>query len=276
MLYYRLRKSIIQKPLYYLFDWGAVIAYKLQGRAKISPADAQNVENNVTFIYKSFCRQKQAKRLYRSIKSYYPNVRVVIADDSKEPLEIPKLHKEDIVLHLPFNSGLSKGLIAALEQVKTPYVMRMDDDELLIPRSNIHNQLSFLQEHFEVDLVGIQSKWHHPERLADRMKRITMNNELLIPAGTFIDGREVVYKAPNVFLVRTESLRKVGYDPNIRMIDHHEFFFRAAGQIVCVQDPHSAVMHCHNRFENKEYNKYRRDIQGDSNYIMQKHSKGYS
>ncbi len=29
------------------------------------------------------------------------------------------------------NSGLSYGLNRALEKVKTPYVMRMDDDELL-------------------------------------------------------------------------------------------------------------------------------------------------
>ena len=237
--------------------------------------DIQNVEENVTFIYKSFFRQKQAIRLYRSIKTYYPHVRVIIADDSKKPLEIPDIHAEDTIIQLPFNSGLSKGLFAALEQVKTPYVMRMDDDELLIPHSKIHLQLTYLQKHPGVDLVGIQPSWCFPGKMAQRMSQIRMNRELLIPAGTNIDGREVVYKPSNIYLVRTDSLRKVGYDPNIRMIDHHEFFFRAAGQIVCVQDPHSAVMHCHNRFENREYGRDRGDIRGDMLYIAAKHGKGY-
>ena len=83
------------------------------------------------------------------------------------------------------------------------------------------------------------------DKNAHRMKK-----ELIITCGTVIDGREVVYKAPNVFLIRTKSLRKVGYDPNIRMLDHHEFFIRAAGVLVCVQDRSAYIMHCHNHFEN--------------------------
>ena len=270
-----MQTSFFQKTLYYFFDWKNCVIYKLLGKAKISPADIQNVEENVTFIYKSFCRQKQARRLYKSIKTYYPHACVIIADDSSEPLMIPNIYEEDRIIQLPFNSGLSKGLAAALEQVKTPYVMRMDDDELLIPRSNIHLQLAYLQKHPEVDLVSIQSKWYFSEKMAQNIRQIRMKNELLIPAGTIIDGREVVYKPANIYLIRTDSLRKVGYDPNIRMIDHHEFFFRAAGQIVCVQDPHSAVMHCHNKFENREYGRYRGDIRGDMMYITAKHGKGY-
>lgn len=270
LLYYYIRRSPFQKPLYYLYDWYTQIVYMLMKKTKITPEDKHNVEKQITFIYKSFCRQKQARRLYKSIKAYYPHVRVIIADDSKEPLEILNIQQGDVILHLPFNSGLSKGLIAMLDQVETPFVMRMDDDELLIRRSLIHQQLAFLQKHPEVDLVGIQANWCKPEKAAQRMKQIRMSKELLIPAGTVIDKREVVYKPPNVFLVLTDSIKKIGYDPNIRMIDHHEFFYRAAGQIVCVQDPHSTVMHCHNRFENAEYNQYRGDIMGDSIYIREK------
>lgn len=73
-------------------------------------------------------------------KAYYPKAHVVIADDSQEPLQIENMEKNDLILHLPFNSGLSKGLIAALAEVKTPYVMRMDDDLLLTPHTNVHEQ----------------------------------------------------------------------------------------------------------------------------------------
>lgn len=38
-------------------------------------------------------------------------------------------------IHLPFNSGLSKGLIEVIAGVETPYVMRLDDDMLLTSSS---------------------------------------------------------------------------------------------------------------------------------------------
>ena len=75
--------------------------------------------------------------------------------------------------------------------------------------------------------------------------------KLSTPAGTIIEGHEVVYKTTDVFLARTEAVRKVGCDSNIRIIEHNEFFFLAAGEIVCVQNPHSYVLHCHNLFEKK-------------------------
>ncbi len=263
----RLQKSWLAKPLYYVQDGLFVLQYYLMGKPRISAEDIRNIETNVTFIFKSFNRQRQATRLYRSIKRYYPKVRILIADDSLKPLEIDGAE----IIHLPFNSGLSKGLIAALKMVDTPYVMRMDDDFLLTPRSRIHDQLAFLQKNPKVDLVGIQASLH-PEKAAETFRRIKMKKPLLVPAGTVIDGREVVYKTPNVFLARTEKLRLVGYDPNIRMIDHHEFFYRAAGLIVSAQDPHSCILHCHNRFD-RGYNAFRNDIRGDREYIRQKHSR---
>ena len=266
-LLHRVQNTWLAKPLYYIQDGIFVIRYWMMWKPCISGEDIRNVETNVTFIYKSFNRQRQARRLYRSIHRYYPKARILIADDSKDPLQIDGAE----IIHLPFNSGLSKGLIAALERVETPFVMRMDDDFLLTPHSNIHEQLTYLQTHPEVDLVGIHAS-SHPERDAETCRKIKMKKELMIPAGTVIDGRDVVYKTPNIFLARTDKVRMVGYDPNIRMIDHHEFFYRAAGRIVAVQDPHSYVLHCHNRFD-REYNEFRSDIEGDRAYIRAKHSK---
>ena len=217
----------------------------------------------MTFIYKSFNRQRQAKRLYRSIRSYYPDANIIIADDSKKPLDL------DCVIHLPFNSGLSKGLIATLEQVKTPYVMRLDDDMLLIPQTNVHGELAFLQYYPEVDLVAIQATVK-PKESMNKYNHMIMKKGLIIPAGTEIAGREVIYKAPNVFVAKTEKVKLVGYDPNIHILDHYDFFYRAAGQMVCVQDSHSCVMHCHNRFD-KSYNKYRKQTRNDEQYIEKKH-----
>ncbi len=274
-IYERICKTPLRAPLYHLQNAYFACRYPLFGKPRITDEDRKNVEQNVTFLYKSFNRQRLAKKLYRCIKRYYPKARVVIADDSAQPLNMEDLARDDTVLHLPFNSGLGKGLAAALSQVKTPYVMRLDDDELLTPRSNVHGQLKYLQKHPEVDLVGLQATHRRPEKRAARSARIRMNKPLKIPAGSVIDGLQVLYKPVNVYVVRTDSLRKVGFDPNIRMIDHHEFFYRAAGQIVCVQDPHAYVMHCHNLFEKADYSIPRGDIRSDAEYIAKKHGAKY-
>ena len=134
----------------------------------------------------------KGKNKLKGYKRYYPNARVIIADDSNKALSLIDIDSRTEIIQLPFNSGLSRGLIEALSRVKTPFVMRMDDDELLMPKSKIHEQLTFLQRHLEIDLVGIQANYRYPEKMAQEYRTISMHKELLIPFGTTIEGREVV------------------------------------------------------------------------------------
>ncbi len=234
------------------------------------------MRENVTFIFKSFERKRSAKRLYRSIQRYYPGVKVVIADDSKKPLVIKSDHVQ--IVNLPFNSGLSKGLNKALELVETPFTVRMDDDQVLTPYTVFHKHLKLLQSHPELDLISVfQYTADSPQNWQSKIKpyfKETMEeapNPLKIPHGTFLDKTYVILgKVPNVFIARTEQFRQVGYDDNIRMTDHLEFFFRAAGILVSVLSLDSFVLHYHNPF-NKKYRKFRGDVAGDCAYIKRKH-----
>lgn len=253
---------------YWLLDlWWALNGYR-----KPTPEDATLVALNVTFMFKSFERQKQAKALYKSIRHHYPGVSVVVADDSSNPFELDG--ENNCIIQMPFNSGLSKGLNLALAEVKTPYLMRMDDDELLTRRSDIAGELRFLIEHPEVDLVAIPCieaprlrslKKYMQEYYGTPMKEAPL--PLKVPHGTRIDDNHIVLgKLPNRFLARTESIRKVGWDDNIRMIDHYDFFFRAAGVLVSAVSTNSIVFHNHNHFST-EYNRYRSDWKRDALYI---------
>ena len=250
----------------------------LSGKKKPTSEEVKLVCENVTFFYKSFERQNMAKRLYKSIQSYYPGVKVVIADDSSKPLELTGENLE--IIQLPFNSGLSRGLNKALEKVDTPFVIRMDDDQLLTPFTKIEKQVAFLQEHSDVDLIGILlynlPRHRSLKKAAEEYYKQPMDyapNKLLIPHMTEIDDTHIVVgKSPNTFVARTEKLKEIGYDDNIRMIDHNEFFFRAAGNMVSVLDKTAFVLHYRNRFD-MHYNKYRSDYQGDQIYIRQKMKK---
>ena len=263
----KIENSFLTVLAYYVLDAWYLLRYWLYGTKKLSEHDIRKVEENVTFVYKSFNRQKKAKRLYYSIRRYFPNVRIIIADDSAVPLEISGAE----IVYLPFNSGVSKGQIAALEKVDTPYMVRLDDDMLMVPQTHFEKLLRFLQEHKAVDLAAVTCE-KPCKKSAARYLRFDMGKSMLIPVGTIIGDCIVSAKVPNCFIARTESVRKVSYDPNIRMIDHHEFFFRAAGQIVAVIDPSSFILHCHNPFDWK-YRPYRSDTRGDAIYIWKKHAR---
>ena len=99
------------------------LKWKISGKKMPTAEQAHEVTQNVTFMFKSFERQKQAKKLYKNIQKHYPGAKVVIADDSKVPLEIKTKHNPPTVIHMPFNSGLSKGLNLALAEVKTEYLI---------------------------------------------------------------------------------------------------------------------------------------------------------
>lgn len=263
-------QSCVAATQYFLLDlWWAIKGYR-----KPSDEDVRLVSDNVTFIFKSFERQKQAKALYRSIQKYYPGTRVVIADDSSQPLDLTG--DGLTVIQMPFNSGLSKGLNMALEKVETPFLVRMDDDELLTRHLNIADELRFLESHPIVDIVGFPcidaGKSFSTRKRVKAYFKHSMSEApkaLIIPHGTSINNNHVVLgKVTNIYVARTESIRKVGWDDNIRMIDHHDFFFRAAGILVSTLSVNGVVFHNHNYFDPK-YNHYHSDCKSDMLYIRQ-------
>lgn len=274
--------------LKYLYEGFILAEYRLlslkwflQGGRLPDKKEQEAVIKNVTFIYKSFERQGMAKRLAKNIQRYYPGVKIIIADDSQIPLKIKTPHVE--VLNLPFNSGLSYGLNRALEKVTTPYTIRIDDDMLLTPFTRFHEQLLFLKQHEEIDLSAVQAcSAPFLKKSEDRAKEyfpFSMSNapkQLLIKHMTPVDDNHIVSgKTPNVFIIKTESFRAIGYDDNIRMIDHNDFFMRAAGNIVSAMDLKAFVFHYHNRFD-RHYEKYRSDWKRDWVYIQSRNKKGDS
>lgn len=237
------------------------------------------VRENVTVIYKSFERQKMAKRLYENLQNYYPGIRVVIADDSVKPLDLKGDALE--IIQLPFNSGLCYGLNRALERVKTPFVMRMDDDELLTVKTSLGAQVSFLYNHPEIDIVGFCTltaiRCKNPDDEVSHFTSFSMKDApkpLLIPHMTRIDGNHFVMgKIPNLYIARTEKVRSIGWDEHLRMMDHQDFFWRAAGNLVTVIALGTAVFHYHNPFQ-RHYQKYRQDVEEDKKYILDKRKRG--
>ena len=247
----------------------------LKGSRSPDDEEIKLVKDNVTFFVKSFERQKLVKELCKNISHMYPGVNIIIADDSRKPLEVNLANVK--VIQLPFNSGLSAGLAAALNEVETPYVVRMDDDELLTLRSNVHRELKYLIEHPEIDLIGFgfttavrcrnarnSFKDYYSQPMDDAPK------PLKIPHMTVLDDNHIVLgKTANIYIAKTDVIKKIGYDPNIKVIDHHEFFWRAAGIMVSAGALDTVIFHRHNPYD-RHYNSYRSDYKDDLEYIRKK------
>ena len=153
----------------------------------------------------------------------------------------------------------------------------MDDDELLTPYTCFEKHLRFLMTHPQADLVGVlplSAPWCTPVSEIKKAYYAQPMNEaprrLKIPHMTRMEsGYTVLGKVPNIFIVRTDVMKRIGYDDHIRMIDHNDFFYRAAGRMVSVLAEESFVFHDHNRF-NRAYQRYRADVAGDRRYIAQR------
>ena len=170
--------SILFRCISNIEYWYFERKWKKQGFSMPDQEEVEFVRENVTVIFKSFERQKMAKRLYENLQKYYPGVRVVIADDSRKPLD---LQGDSLtIIQLPFNSGLSYGLNQALERVDTPYVMRMDDDELLTVRTRLGKQVEFLERYSEIDIVGFcvltAIRCQNPDEAVSEFTRFSMKD----------------------------------------------------------------------------------------------------
>lgn len=231
------------------------------------PDDAERAETarRVTMAVKTFERPAVARRFVRSARRAFDG-RIVIADDSKAPMSHPDPLVD--VIALPFNSGVSVGRNAALDAVATEYVLVTDDDIVLTAATDVERARRFLDGCPEVDVVGFLlvelPGWYANDHGADTL--FAGHDEPLREWGTLVGGLPVRHKIPQVYLARTSSLMRVRWDENIRMVDHRDFFSRAAGHLLVVLDHGNHVYHARTPFD-EGYIRYREDTQSDLQYL---------
>ncbi|MCT1459815.1 glycosyltransferase [Aestuariimicrobium sp. p3-SID1156] len=246
-----------------LFGVGAVDAWRHRGEQP----DAR-LAQEVTIAVKTFERPEAVKRFVRSARRVFDG-RIVVADDSREPWRTSEPGVE--VVELPFNSGVTRGRNAALERVETPYVIVADDDLVFTHGTDWVRALDYLERNPEVDAVAPilveVPRWY--TIIFDDDQLFAKRKDPLREPGEVIDGLPVRLKTPQVYLARTESIRRIGWDEQIRMLDHKDFFSRASGELVFVQDEAIMVFHARTPW-NREYNRHRNDVEADRRYLQRK------
>lgn len=233
-----------------------------------SPEQRRETAERVTMAVKTFERPETARRLVRSARRVFDG-RIVLADDSRTPMDAPGPGVD--VIALPFNVGVAVGRNAALDAVDTEFVLVTDDDVVFTAASGISRMVEYLDRTPEVDLVGFLlvqlPLWFAYDHGADAL--FPGHDPPLRPHGELVNGLPVRYKIAQVYLARTAAVRRVRWDERIRMVDHRDFFSRAAGRVVTVLDPESHVYHVRTPFK-AGYTAYREDTGADLAYLQRK------
>ena len=237
---------------------------------KRTAADRAEVAERVTIAVKTFERPTMIRRFVRSARRVFDG-RIIVADDSRSPATALGVGVD--VLPLPFNSGVAVGRNAALDAGETEFVFVCDDDIVFTALTDLAVLLDYLDHNPQVGIVGVTLIDLPVRKLVDRGESplFAGTAEPLIPWGTIIDELPVVRKLAQVYLARTESLRRVRWDENLRMVDHRDFFSRASGELVAVLHDRVVAYHAQTPFDAR-YAKYREDVAADFAYLGQKWS----
>ncbi len=202
------------------------------------------VNDAVTVCIKAFERPACLNRAVESVRDFYPDVEILVADDSEKPALMPGVTN----YVLPFDTGLSFGRNRMVERVKTPCFYLMDDDTYFYDETDLDVMLDTL-ERTDIDILGMT--------VIDTPKMYVHPNGYLI----FIRG-DVGYSmlgdhgeeggallcdlVENAFMARTASLRAFeGWDEALKIHEHGDFFLRAKGRLKVAFLPGPRVYHEH-------------------------------
>lgn len=186
----------------------------------------------VTAIIKTFERPRALQRLLRSIRRWYPGLRILVGDDSFTPSRNPGVP----TLRLPPDVGASAGRNALLQRVDTPLVLQLDDDFEFTRQTRIE-RLADPVATGRFDLVGgdclrCRRKWFgwlrtKRQPFYGRITRRQAELQLLPGGRAAADGYLVCDIVPQFFVARTDVLRSAGgWDPDLKTEEHEELFVR--------------------------------------------------
>ncbi len=230
--------------------------------------DTTLVDSELTAVIKTFERPKVLNRLIESIKRFYPHMKVIVVDDSRAPSDLDGVE----MIAMPYNSGISAGRNRALEMVKTRYVLFLDDDFIFYHKTELEPALQLMEKYQQIDIMGGEVV-NLPSFKSSDYRKANLHPTLLrsvLPIGSEISGMPVYDKVPNFFVARPERLKLVGWDEQLKKIEHADFFTRAKGVLVTVFNKEFKVLHAQTPFDT-EYLKIRHDVSKERKVLYSKY-----
>ena len=239
---------------------------------------SQTVQNEVTIIIKTFERPQCVTRLVKSIRQYYQEIPIIVADDSRVPLSpIP----EEITnyYHLPFDSGMSYGRNFGLDKVKTKYFLLADDDMIFKEKTKLEILYTLL-ESTSFSLTSCNWVDHLPgTKRKEGISNYCGISEINNGVHTYFYGKNRGYKdgypiydvVHNFFMANVADVGPKPWDDRIKISGHPDFFLRLKKKgVLCTKSTNVFIYHYPGR--GFDYMKYRyRDLRHFFEIYFKKH-----
>uniref|UniRef100_A0A8C7CKW7 Glycosyltransferase 2-like domain-containing protein n=1 Tax=Oncorhynchus kisutch TaxID=8019 RepID=A0A8C7CKW7_ONCKI len=221
-----------------------------------------DINSRVSIVTKTFLRYTELQALISSIRTYYKDIKIIIADDSLEPQKVNGSNIEQYIM--PPAQGWFAGRNLAVSQVTTKYFLWVDDDFLFTDKTKIENLVEVMEATPELDVVGGSVAGHGQFYFSlvyqdgngedggclNRKGAVTYQPVPGFPTCSFTSG------VVNLFLGRTDAVRKVGFDPRLKRVAHSEFFMDGLGSLLVASCSHVSIDH-QPKIENAKYSSFR-------------------
>ncbi|XP_066497765.1 beta-1,4 N-acetylgalactosaminyltransferase 2-like [Hoplias malabaricus] len=221
----------------------------------------EDINSLVTIATKTFLRYGELNVLISSIRRFYPDIKIIVADDSLKPENVSGTNIEHYIM--PPAQGWFAGRNLALSQVTSKYFLWVDDDFVFHEKTRIESFVEVLEAVPELDVLGGDVDGNQfffslmyeegDEEEGGCMSRIHGKVHGPVPGFSgcfFVDG------VVNFFLARTDAVRRVGFDPFLKRVAHTEFFIDGLGTLLVASCKGLTVGH-QKRRGLSEYSKYR-------------------
>ncbi|MGD6831735.1 glycosyltransferase [Sutcliffiella halmapala] len=187
----------------------------------------------VTFMISTFNCDTTIDEAFESIANQtYKHFKVKIIDDNSKDLTLEKVKKwcelddrfELINVH-SVNTGLTSSLNEILDSVDTPFVARMDADDICMPE-RLEKQMKYLADNPDVSVLGTWAKDIDENGNFIKERRVPTDHQNI---------RKVIVKAspmihPSV-IMKTDHLKTLkGYNTNYRVAQDIDLWFRFIGR----------------------------------------------
>jgi len=216
--------------------------------------------SDITFCIKTIHRPWSCHRLVNSLRKHIADPKVIVVDDGRPDrrfvAKYPDAAGHCTVIHPEqFDVGVGIGRNLAVDAVQTDYLFLLDDDHVVTQKLNL-DRLCKRFDDLDIDIVGVcQGSGGRPTMLS-----ILMNGQRIwIHRGETRRNGYVAWcdMSSNAFLARTETIRTLRWDEEIKTFEHWEFFYRAKlAQLQVAVAGDCFVKHAH--AESEDYRRLRK------------------
>lgn len=203
-----------------------------------------------TVLTKTFERPTAAKNLVASVRRFYPDIPIVVVDDSREPSAIPGV----TYLRMPFDSGASAGRNFGVAHVATEFTFYCDDDHEFTEVIDLLKLRTLLDNH-ALDILAVNADdWSPPAFFEVKPNGLHLYQRQPV---RWADGVEIYQVIPQRFLARTASLRACPWPEWMKTEEHWAWLFENRNKLKIGYLPQVEMRHRHKDFNTPSYDEYR-------------------